>query len=360
MFDVTKIQDRLTGLVAVRQPLDPTYDRLDEDQYLCTSGQYLDDVQHFRLEYWIDAQNFATAADEDLQSAWSNMEKSAISNVVSQVFNKPSYIDRNLIYSNTFDRSKVRTLSNDTSTFYGYELKLSKRKNVAFLISTVRIEAFTDSNGGELAVQLFHSSQATPIKTKTIEVVNDGTLQIEQLDWYIDNSDQYYQGTFFLGYGLPDFVFKPYERDFNDANRMNNISELSIRPIINVGTFADLETIDTDDTHNGLNFDITIYEDYTDLVSQNKFMFAKAIQLQWATSVLLQVVSSSRSNKNQRISAEFLQVMLLSINGQRGFGLPTIVGLREMINGEIGRLQEEIEKLQRGYFPGPLTTGTLC
>jgi hypothetical protein len=71
-------------------------------------------------------------------------------------------------------------------------------------------------------------------------------------------------------------------------------------------------------------------------------------------------VSSNRSNRNERVSKEFMQLILLSIDGQRGYGLPTIVGLREQVNGEISRLNEELKKLIDGYFTGTLDVSTLC
>ena len=353
MFAVEKIQDGLVGLVAVRQPLNPDVDVLDTSQYLSTSGLYLDDVEHFRLDYWIDGQSYAKADNNDLETLWNQLERSSIANVMSRVFNKPTYIDRNLIYSNTYDRSELIQLSNDPY-FYGYEIKVSDMKNLAFMISTVRIEAFGEA-GGELVIQLFHSSQVAPLKTKTITIVNNGTLQIEQLDWYIDNSDNYYKGTFFIGYGRPDFDFKPYARTFDRANIQNHIAELSIRRFERLGSLADLSEIDYTENHNGLNFDITVYTDYTDLILQNKFIFARAIQLQWAMSVLLMCLSSNRSNRNERMSKDLLAILMVAVEGQSGFGLTKVTGIRGNLNGELARLQAEIESIINGYFTQEIT-----
>ncbi|MDI7126092.1 hypothetical protein, partial [Klebsiella pneumoniae] len=78
----------------------------------------------------------------------------------------------------------------------------------------------------------------------------DGTLQNVQLDWYIDNSDNYYKGTFYIGYNRPNFEFLPYERNFENADVANNISELCIRRFERLGTLANLEDLDYTDTHN--------------------------------------------------------------------------------------------------------------
>ncbi len=361
MFDVEKIQDGLSGLVAVRQPLNPDYDKLSSGQYVSTSGLYLDDVQHFKLEYWIDAQSYASASDNDLQTAWSNLEKSTIAGVMARVFNRPTYIDRNLIYINAYDRNETRTLDASGTHFYGYRLKVSDRKNLAFAITNVRIEGVAVAPDQEITVVLYNSSNPFPIKSQAITLDTGGSIQKEVLNWYIDNSGEYYKGEYFLGFQMPSGSdFKPYMRNYNRSNIVSHISELEISAIHRDGSFADLEDMEMDDEHNGLNFDITVYEDYTDLIIQNKFMFAQAIQLHWAMSVLLMAVSSNRSNRNERISKEFMQLILLSIDGQRGYGLPTIVGLREQVNGEISRLNEELKKLIDGYFTGTLDVSTLC
>lgn len=358
MFAVEKIQEGLTGLVAVREPLNPDIDVLNDDQYIASSGLYLDDVEHFRLDYWIDGQSYAKAESADYETLWSQLEKASIANVMARVFNKPTYIDRNLIYSNTFDRHKLVTLSNDP-VFYGYEIQVSDRKNLAFMISNVRIEGKTNEDDNELTIQLFHSSQAAPLKTIDIVLTNDGTLQMERLDWYIDNSDNYYKGRFYIGYGRPDFEFTPYERDFNNANVPNDISELCIRRIERLGDFADLSQINYTSQHNGLNFDITVYEDYTDLILQNKFIFARAIQLQWAMSVMLMCLSSNRSNRNERVIKEMLNLLMLTVEGQRGFGLQKVTGIRDTLSGELARLGAEVESIINGYFTQEITMTTL-
>lgn len=357
MFNVSKIQTEFKGLVALRQPFDTAVDRFLSTQYLASSNLFLDDVEYFRPEYWIDSQSFATATDSDIQNKWDELEKSVIANVMAKIFNKPSYIDRNLIYSTTFDRNELFTISTDTNQFYGYELEVSDLKNIAFLIKNVRIEG---KGVGYLTIALYHSSQATAIKSKVVALLDNGTLQTEVLDWVVDMSDTPYKGTYFLGYYVPaGFVFEPYMRNLNDASCMNNITELEIERIENLGTFASLENIDYSSNHNGLNFDITVYEDYTDLIIQNKFLFARVIQLQWVLSILLLTMSSNRSNRNERIAKD-VNAILLAVEGQSGFGMQKVTGLRGQVTGELLRIQEEFDSIINGYFPQTLITDTIC
>jgi hypothetical protein len=306
----------------------------------------------------MDTQSFASATNSDYQTKWNNLQTATISNVMSQVFNKPAYIDRNLIYSNTFDRNESVTLSTDITRFYGYKIEVSDKKNIAFALKNLRFEGV---GSGDIVIELFHSSQLNAIKTKTVTLVNDGTIQMVDVDWYIDMSLNYYKGSFMVGYYIANVdTFVPYKRNFNNAININDISELCISRIENVGDFSAMENIIFSNDHNGLNFDITVYTDYTDLIIQNKFIFSKAIQLHWALSVLLSAISSNRSNRNERFTKDMLNMVLLTIEGQRGFGMQKVVGIREQANGEIGRLQQEIKSIIDGYFTQEIVNVTVC
>lgn len=358
MINVPKIQTGLSGLVAVNQPLNPAYDVLLPAQYVASSGLYLDSVEHFRFEYWIGAQSYADADNSELQTSWDNLQKSAIANVVNTVFSRADYIDRNLIYKNTFDRSQFETLT--IGKFYGYEIEVSDRKNLAFKITRVLIEGLPENAGTNIDIHLYNSAQADPLYSKTITLAGGGTQQVESLEWYVDNSDNTYKGKYFIGFHASDDAFKPYKRDYDNAKFISNITELEIEPVETSGDFSDLDAIDNSSIHCGLNFDITVYEDYTDLVIQNKDLFAKAIQLQWAMQVLLSVLSTPRSNRDERIGKEFMGTIVLAIEGQKGFGVQRFVGIRENVNGELNKLSQEIKNLIDGYFETELTVSTKC
>lgn len=357
MFAVEKIQEELTGLVGVRQPLNPDMDRLDTDQYLSRSGLFLDDVEHFRIDYWIDGQSFAKATNEDLVTLWDQNQKSAISNVMARVFSRPDYIDRNLLFINTFDRNETTTMQE--GKFYGYRIDLSDRKNVGFKITSLTLEGVYDD--GELEIALFHSSQDEPIETISIELVGGtGELLKVPLNWTVNDSENVYKGSYFIGYRQLDDNFKPYKRNYQYAGNMSFLKELTISRVSTAGSLVNLENLNSESDHNGINLDITVFEDFTGLILNNAFLFAKAIQLQWAMSVMLQCVSSNRSNRNERMSKDVMNTLILAVEGQRGFGMQRVTGLKEQLTGELNRLNEEVDKMINGYFTGEITMDTVC
>jgi hypothetical protein len=358
VFNASKIQSGLLGLVGIRQPIDPVYDRFTVAQYASKSGLFVDDVQAFRVENFVDTIPLVNPTDLNVQQKWLELEKSSISNVMARVFDRPSYLDRNIIYPNSFDRSKSLTISTDATKFYGYEIKPSIRKNTAFEIESVRFEG---AGIGNITVELYHSSQLNPIQFKTIALLDDGSLQIEKLNWVVDGSGSDYKGTYFLGFRVPQtFTFAPWARNYSNSNAQANIAELDIKRMECDFPLNDLSQIIYSSESCGLNFSINVFEDYTDLIIGNKNIFASVVNLQMALSAILGSVYSNRSNRNERFSKEVVALILLQVDGQRGQGLQRIVGIRELIDGEISRLRTEIETLKEGLFIGKIYVETQC
>ena len=131
---------------------------------------------------------------------------------------------------------------------------------------------------------------------------------------------------------------------------MNNIKGLCIERMKIQDDFTNLSSLSYESDHNGLNFDITTYFDYTDLVLQNEFLFAKSLQLTWAMTIMLSYSSAFRVNRKERVSKELLASIIRSIEGQNGRDVLRIVGTRELLAGELITLREEIDRVKHGYF----------
>ena len=350
MFNIVKIQEDFAGLVGLRPSLNPEFNLIsgfsDSD-----SGLYVDDIEHFKIEFFIKSQDYAGASSGELGAKFLQIYNSAVSSVMHQVFTNPSYIDRNRLFSHTYDTNESITQSGDNQRFYGYEIKMSDKKNIAFKITRAIVE-MTRTADAEFTLQVFHSSLIVPLFSQviTIENATDDLVKVVDLNWVIDAVDLPYKGSFFVGYFRPSNTLKPIKREYKLASRMNEFSELCIRRMEIQSNFRNLENIEYVYDHNGINLDITVYEDYTDLIIQNKFLFARAIQIQWAMTVMLGYINSMRSNREERIAKDFVNMTLLAVEGQKGLGLQRVKGLREQFSGQIMELQTEFKKVREGYF----------
>ena len=354
MFDVTKTQQGLTGLVGIRQPYDPAYQKIDATNQASRSGMYLDDVSNFKVKYFIDTQDYQAISDADLNSLLREGQDSAISMVCNEVFSDESYIDRNVIYS--YAANRVATETTMVNGFTGFKITPTITKNVAFKITDVRLEF---SGTGNLTLLMFSSSEDLPIFSKVVAIAT--TSQVETLDWVVDNTTTGYKGEYYFGY-IYDGTLIPFKRDYEFSNVENHISELSIEKEQVVGatgvSIFDLSKAVGLSENTGLNPDITVYDDYTDLVLQNEHLFGHAVQLQWAILIMQRYVNSSRSNRNERMGHEAM-LLLQTLEGSARDAKVPVVGLRKLLGTELSSLRKAIKGLQDGYFGGRLSTITL-
>jgi len=345
-FDLSKIQAAFVGLVGIRQPFDPAYQKLDVSFESSSSDLYLDDVTNYKTEFWIDTQDYKDISDADLSLRMGQIRDGAVSSVMSQIFTESSYIDRNKLYSQTFDRQNVITQQGDAQTFYGYEIIAGQEKNLAFKITKCTLEMV---GAGDITIELYNSSKLEPLFSQVVTIGAGTSLEEVELNWIVDSTEIPYKGSYFLGYYKNSNV-QPIDRNYEGGDLMNSIKGLDIERMMIQDDFLNLASLSYESDHNGLNFDITTYYDYTDLVLQNEFLFAKALQLTWAMTIMLSYSSSFRINGKERISKELIASIIRSIEGQKGKDVLRIIGVRELLAGELTRLREEIDKVRFGYF----------
>ena len=347
MFNATKIASGLLGIVGFRQPYNPDYAILDAENIESTSGLYVNDNPYAKIELIKDTQDYKDITDENFNTLLKEMQEASIVSVCNQVFNEFDSIDRNVVYKYASNKVNVETLP---IGFVGYKIKVSNAKNTAFAINRVLLDF---SGTGTFDLMLYNTGKKTAIRTKTITIATDN--QVEELNWVLDNSETTYKGDYYIAYKTTGLTVSPYKRDWNNSSIMSTFKELCLEKVFvknhNVATLFDLNLVDGLSEDTGLNLDISIYDDYTDFILNNKQLFAKAICLEFVIRCLQSYVSSLRSNLNERKSQELYQKIMIEIEGLKGSdSILSVVGLREQVMGEISLLKQEIKKLKVGFL----------
>lgn len=366
MFNKVKIETDLYGIVGLRQPYNPDYQILDVDNEGSTSGYFATDNPYVKVEYLKDSQDFDGISDADFNEQLKQIQQSSIASVCNAVFNDSDYIDRQVLFPHAQNRINTETLPHG---FICHKIEVSIEKNIAFEITRVLLDF---EGTGKVDLMLFNTSQSTPIYSTIIDVTS-GYHTVENLNWVIDNSGNTYKGEYYIGYisNDPNFgTLKPYKRDYNNSNIQSCITHLNINqyyfegvvPLglqydvpfpLGVSTLLpDLTTEQSLSECTGLNFDITVYDDFTDLILNNKQLFGYAIYLDFAIKLISIYTASLRSNRNQRISEAQVIRMLQEIEGQDTVGTVRISGLRPQLIGELKRLTNQVRKIKEGYFGG--------
>lgn len=366
MINPTTLSTRLAGLVGFRQSYNPAYAVLDADNQKSRSGYYITDNAFVKIETIKDSQDYEAISNDQFNAYLRGKLSTSIVDVANAIFNENDFIDRQLIFKNAINKvSETATVNGDKNAegnyvntydlpagFQCYWISPSKDKNVAFTIKRVLLEF----NGtGSLTLYLYNTSDVTkPLQTKQIDIT--GPFQEVSLDWVCDNSVSGggYKGDYYLGYFTKDMTIKPFKREYREAIILSEIEDFTYYR----AGFLDF----TDPTkpfdlmkytpyvyYNGVNPDITVYEDFTDLIIQNEKLFARAIMLNAQIGFLSEIVASIRTNRNQRIATLDVGKMMTEIEGETGEGNVKVKGLRPQFYGAISQIKKELDKLRIGY-----------
>jgi len=355
MVNVVKIQDNLNGLVGFRQPFNPTFAILDTANTTSRSGLFVNDNEFVNVEILKDSQDYEGISNTDFNTYLQNKQKTAISNVVSEVFNKPSFIDRGLMYK--YAMNKVNTV-NLPNGFVGYKLNLSCESNLSLHIKRVLLEF---SGTGNIKLLLFHTSKLAPIQTKVVNVTSE--LQEVVLDWVVDNTDGIYGGDYYIGYLTGGLTVTPYKRDYQNSNVISSFKYLYIEPVLipnhTTEVLFNLTNYEGFAEYTGMNIDFTVNHDYTDLVINNEFLFSKAVMYMMQILCLQVSISSYRRNRNELLGESMVSKLLVEIEGAND-GVMNKKGIKEMFYSSITKIKAEVERLQNGYFGIGLMIDTDC
>ena len=358
MFNPTKIAGKLKGLVGFRQPFNPAYSILDAANLTTRSGLIINGHAMVKVEYLKDSQDYNEISDVDFNTYLQNKQEEAIIDVCNSVFDKPAFMDRQVLYKNAINKGTgLETLPNG---FVGYKIRPNDEKNLAFEIKRCVLDF---DGAGDIELVLFNTSKKDPLFTQVVTISSDN--QEIELNWRLDNTDVY-KGDYYFGY-LSNYgaigTVQPFKREYELAIVESCLYGLYIErgyfPNMNTNVLPDLENWDGMSETTGLNPDITVFDDYTDLVINNEFLFAKAIQQAFQITVLEEISNSIRANRNKRMGESHLIRILQEIEGQEGTGVVKISGLRPKLYGSLESLKQEVDKLKEGYFGKGFFTDTL-
>jgi len=360
MFDKDSVVNKLFGVVGWEQPFDPQYAILEADLLESRSGYRVDENPYCTVRALKETQNFPDITNADFNSKVREYMKTAISDVGNAVFNISDYIDRQVLYKSAINKVNTEVLP---LGFYGFKIEVSDDKNLAFEIKRVLLDFDFGAGTDTVKLQLWSSEKKTPIKE--IDVLIDSDRIEVELNWVVNNTGGIYKGEYYLGYINNLVEAKPYKRDYEDANVESCITGLYVQPVKVDNYSSQTELFDLEDTDglseaNGINPDIVVYEDFTDLIINNERLLARAIQLSTQIKVLSVYAASLRSNRDQRTVEELHLKLMAQIEGTQGEDIIKVTGLKSLLYGELERVRKEIYKLRAGYFSdGMITVTTL-
>jgi hypothetical protein len=272
--------------------------------------------------------------------------------------------DKQVLFAKTSPTVDLETTIPDGSVI-GYRIKPSDTKHVAFKIRRVQLQFDCDAYPCDANLFLMNSNWPEPLKIQAISITSKNMWV--DLDWILNNTDNEYKGEYYFLIGPVGGVrMQPFKRNDGDSNEMKVVAELDIERVSFGTTSQTFNIVDFDyeqalelSENVGLNPDITVYEDYTEFILNNEQMFARAIQLEFAISLMNMIATSKRSNRDERLGREIVAMMITHINGVNAEGEVRVTGLKDTLYYQVKGIRKEVEKLKQDFFGTSIQTYTV-
>jgi len=273
-------------------------------------------------------------SDANLNVILGNFSKASLNRIAGQIFNEEDHINTGLLYKH--ENKWTEWLTPDTS-FVGFEIDLAKRNDLSLILNSLILEF---DAAVSVKLLLFNSQVNALVKNETILTVAN-TATSKGVQWCLN--DLQYGGKWYIGYlRSASDVHRAVKRNFDLATLPTFFTEVGIRPVRVDGwateTMFDPSKIRYESDTWGLNFDISLYKDFTQIVKSNLNRFAEALQLQVCAQVIDLLSNTTRSNRSERLSKAY---SLMELNGNRyNPAFPEHVGVISKLNKEVRRLRE--------------------
>lgn len=348
MIRPARVKSAFFGGVGFRQSLQSEYLTVNETNAASSSGLYFNDISTFcNTENIQDTQSYEDINEDDFNTLLTQMQESAIDDVCKRVIEKE---DALLWSGNLFPYQKIfKNTITPLDRFVGFELNTLNVKDTIAKISWVELCFDLDVT---LNIYLFNSNSKTEIYKQEV-ACKGGESTIINVDWFIENTDIFKGGKYYLGYYESELNgAKAYMKDYEEGNVMVENMLYKIYPISLTPTsdFINIETKVYQTETFGLNFGLNVFKDYTEKFIMNKDMFWTSIQLMMGEKVLSMIKYSTRSNFNERLTKDMIDQINFDLYGNKTLG----------IDGIDGRLQSELKSLKKALFFKPfLIKGTL-
>lgn len=352
MIDFSKIQESFTGRIGWRQPTLSGYDIVDSDNLSSSTGLYFNSDFHrlTTIRNIKECQEDNLINDGDFNTYLSDLVRSSLVKVLNSVFDNNDLIENFVLYPYAINYATSDLLPNG-GDFVGYEIRVANDKDITTIINSV-IAEFDSVDTFDLYI--FNSNKQDPISDPIPINTLAKTGKYKSIQQVLEySSDIYKGGRFYVGYYTDVLTAKAVNRSYELSSVKKIPNTFSIRPIKVSNwtdrTLFDLQSVIYTSHSNGLNFDLSSVNNYTDRIISNIRLFDTAIGYQVAADVLELIISSTRDNSIER---EVKAIANLELNGTNSEGMPHTIGLKTQIKRETDKIKKnlllESEKLIHG------------
>ena len=346
MFRATELKTGYANLLGWRQDYDPDKE-IGAGLIVTESGQYYQDIHPLLTLDNIRAiaPDFSeiTTPNYDFDTWLANKTMASNLNALQSIYAEKigEKTARNLLYQKLlFDGTgRINDTIANTDKLVGIEIVPIRSKGGTLKIEKIGMQF---KGTGTMNVYIFHSSRKEPIETIEIVRTRDGGMQwFDQTDLFLpylsDDIDS--GGSWYLCYdqaNLPegmeavnkmrDWSKKPCStcNDYDTQSYRAWSRYLEVHPFKNDSLDGTIELWEIDDnlytyeTNYGINLQVSVECDVTDIFLENKRTFQTVIGLQMAADMLMEFAYNPNYQITRSTQALSKNELLYELNGNEG------------------------------------------
>ena len=232
----------------------------------------------------------------------------------------------------------------------GLEITPIRSRNITAEIEAVGLQFDTTQT---ITVYLFSASQPAPLQSQAVTYATAGALQWQTVNWTLDGAGSYY-----LVVNQDDITGQSINGVVEHANACGGIEQLPKGKFFRASAFdvaggvSSLWNLDsmsyTRSTNYGLNVRLNVQCDFTNLILEQKSLFATAIAKQVAIDLLREIAFNATARVNRHEANVDTRTLLYEIDGDSQ-GRPG--GMRKQLDEAIDAIQFDTTGIDKYCLP---------
>jgi len=286
---------------------------------------------------WICQEDDSLTDNTKFNDYLQKLQSDVVLKCLNAVFHNNEFLEKKLLFER-FGRQDY--LNPNEGKFVGVRITPAKSFDKSVQIDSVALRF----NGNvTFNLYLFHDSQPLiPVDTFAV-TANANAQTIVNIGKVLSYSDGNKSGAYYFGYFQSDLGSVQAVNEI--VQKFNTSYNFGMNPIelpALAGHKVDVNQISFTIKTHGFNLQMSAFRDYTQLIVDNAYLFDNLIGLQMAADVIEMIQNSTRTNKDQRITAELTKMLYTDLNlAETTEESPFSVGLKARIKAEACRVKYE-------------------
>ncbi len=346
-FDFTRVISAMFGRVGWKQPLKTGSPVINSTNLMSKGGRYFNDGS-FHAIVTVDnvkaTMEEASATDNNLNAHLEAVQRAAIMRCLNSVFREPEYHQQVLVFDR-YDSNDQPV--NNTDQFVGYEINLAPAMNKGIQIDSATLLFDQDVT---FNLYLFKDGKKSPLAVIEVSAVAYETTVVNFSDLVLKYIGSATKGScYYFGYFQSDLGSVKAIREEGCLNYKTVC--FNARPMItrqNTGEY-DFDRLTRSYTNEpyGINLEMSVFEDHTQMIVKKAGLFDEAIGLTASYMIIEQIIYTCRSNANERV----LKDELAKVGIQMDLNGAAPVSDSPKIKGLNIRIEEELKRLRNSFYP---------